>query len=66
MPRWMYSSYGPPKTEEEQSQIIHDFWDIEVKSMDDEREYFYKIWRYISERYKVSTLWIFYRSKNQV
>ena len=52
MPRWMYTSYGPPKTDEEQSQIIHDFWDIEVKSMDDEREYFYKIWRYISERYK--------------
>jgi hypothetical protein len=53
MPYWFYDEYGPkPYNLTYQARIIHDFWDLEVESMDDERETFSEIWRYIANRYK--------------
>ena len=53
MPYWIYDEYGEiPRTLSDQAKIVHDFWDIEIESMDDEREIYIDLWKYIANRYK--------------
>ena len=53
MPYWFFDEYGHrPNNLTYQAKIIHDFWDLNVETMDDEREIFSEIWKYIADRYK--------------
>jgi hypothetical protein len=53
MPPWMWDEYGSnPTTWEGIAEILHDFYDDSVESMDDERELWMKAWVYTATRYK--------------
>jgi hypothetical protein len=60
MPNWFFDEYGPrPYNLSYQARILHDFWDIKIESMDDERTIFIETWKYIANRYKNDTSIIF-------
>ncbi|MHA1543092.1 MAG: cellulase family glycosylhydrolase [Candidatus Hodarchaeales archaeon] len=53
MPLWAAQDYGGlPNTTEKTAEIVLDFWDDSVFSMDDERELWVKAWVAIADRYK--------------